>query len=107
MRLQAVQEVNRLGSVRSGGEDRPLVVLEHLQPGLDIAGVVVANFGRDLQVGTKESRSQFGDQFFHCVAFIAPAFAAEFPVEAGFVPRPVRQLVGERGGVRFGTPVDL
>ena len=53
-RLQSVQVIDRLAGVRSGGEDCPLVVFEDLQPIVDVAGVVLANLRRDVQVSTEK-----------------------------------------------------
>jgi hypothetical protein len=52
--LQAVQEVNRLAGVRCSGEDGPLVVFEDFQPVVDVAGVILANFRRDAEIGTEK-----------------------------------------------------
>jgi hypothetical protein len=54
LRLQSVQEVNSLRRVRCGGENRPLVVFQHLQPIVDVAGVVLANLRRDAQISTEK-----------------------------------------------------
>ncbi len=43
--LQAVQEIRCALRVRRGGKDRPLVVLEDLNPRRDIGGVVVPDLG--------------------------------------------------------------
>jgi len=44
-----------------GGEDRPLVVLQDLQPRRDIGGVVVAGFRRDAKIGAEKRRADFRD----------------------------------------------
>jgi hypothetical protein len=49
-----VQEVHGLGGVRSGGEDRSTIFLKYLQPRIYVARVVVADFGRDVEVSTQE-----------------------------------------------------
>ena len=51
LRLQPMQIIGGLLRVAGGGEDRPLVVLQDLQPRRDIGGVVVAGFGRDAKIG--------------------------------------------------------
>jgi hypothetical protein len=39
------------------------------------------------------SRAQLGDQFFHRVALVAKALAAEIPIKAGLLLHPVGELV--------------
>lgn len=56
-----MQIINRLLRVTRGGEDRPLVVLEGLQPSGDVRGVVVPDLRDKLKIGTQESRAQLGD----------------------------------------------
>ena len=77
-----MQEVNGFRCMRSGSEHGPLILPQHFQPGIDIAGMVFANLGRDLKISTKEGGTEFGDLLFHGVAFIAPAFASKIPIEA-------------------------
>jgi hypothetical protein len=48
---------------------------------VDVAGVVLANLRRDLQIGTEKRGAKLGDQFFHRVAFVSPSLSAEFAVE--------------------------
>jgi hypothetical protein len=90
--LQAVQIIGGALRVRRGGEDGALVVLQDFQPGGDVAGVILARFGCDAEVDAQEGRSELGDQLLGGVAFIAPAFAAEFAGQARGVPGPVRKL---------------
>ncbi len=61
LRLQAAEIIRRLLRMRRRAENRPLVVLQHLQPVGDIGGVIVAGFGRNAKIGTKESRADFRD----------------------------------------------
>jgi hypothetical protein len=51
LRLQVVQIIG--GALRMGGgaEDRPLVVLQHRDPRLDVGGVILADFRRDVEIG--------------------------------------------------------
>jgi hypothetical protein len=42
--------------------------------------VICARLGRQSQIGTKERRAKFGDQFLAGIAFIAPCLAPEFTV---------------------------
>jgi hypothetical protein len=62
-----------LPGVGCDGADRPLVIFRRR---------VVSHSGRDGQVDAEASRSEFGDQFFHRIAFIALAFAVEFTLGA-------------------------
>ena len=43
--------------------------------------MILANLGRDLQIGTEESRAELGDKFFLDVAFIVPADAAHVAID--------------------------
>jgi hypothetical protein len=51
LRLQRAEIIGCLLRVAGGGEDRPLVVLQDLQPWRDLGGVVVASFRRDAKIG--------------------------------------------------------
>jgi hypothetical protein len=51
--------------------------------------VVVARLGRQAEIGGEEGAAEFGHEFFGGVAFVAPALAPEFAVEAGGVARPM------------------
>jgi hypothetical protein len=53
-RLQAVQVIRGALCMRGGAEDQPLVAMQCRQPGGYVGGVVLANLGRDLKIGTKE-----------------------------------------------------
>jgi hypothetical protein len=46
--------------VAGGGEYRPLVVTQDLQPRSDIRGVILADFGCDAKVGTEEGCTYLG-----------------------------------------------
>src|ERR1700722_855413 len=87
--LQAVQEIRRALRVGRGAKDRPLVVLQDLDPRRDISGVIVANLRRQIEVGGKKGGAKLGDQLFHRVALVAETLPPEIPVEARRVPRPV------------------
>lgn len=75
-----MQEVH--GALRMGGgrENEALVVLQGIEPGTDIGGVIVADFRGDAEVG-----AQLGNQLFLGIAFVAPLLAAEVAVEPGRV----------------------
>src|SRR5271170_2875667 len=50
--LQPVQIIGGLLRMAGGGENRPLVALQHGEPALNICSVVVAGFGRNPKIGT-------------------------------------------------------
>ena len=56
-----MQEGGSALGVPGGGEDRALVVPEHAQPVLDIAGMIRARLRRQPEVGTEKGRAQLGD----------------------------------------------
>ena len=51
----------------------------------------------------QERSSQLGDEFFLCVAFIAPLLPAEIPRKARRVLCPVRELMSERGVIALSV----
>ena len=73
-----MQVVRCLLRMRGGGKDRPLVFLQHLQPALNVGGMIGARLRRQPEIGAKKRRAQFGNQLFPRIAFIAPALAPEF-----------------------------
>src|SRR5215218_5446082 len=87
--LQAMQELDGALGVGCGGEDRPLVALQNLNPVRDIARVVRTRLQRQAKIGSQECGSQFGTQFFACVSLIAPALAPEAPVQARGMTSPM------------------
>lgn len=44
--------------VRGGCEDRALIVLQDLEPGTDISGVIVANLRDEFKIGSREGAAQ-------------------------------------------------
>jgi predicted GNAT superfamily acetyltransferase len=56
-----MQIIGGLLRMAGGGEDRPLIVLQDLQPRRDIGGVVVAGFRRDAKIGAEKRRANFSD----------------------------------------------
>ncbi len=90
--LLTVQEID--GALRVGGglEDEPLVILQNGEPGGDVGGVIIADLGRQFQIGAQERRSQFRDEFLVGIGFVAPGLAAEVAGEAGWVPGPVATM---------------
>lgn len=47
-------------------KDRPLVVLEDLEPGVEVAGVIRPGFqlGHYTKIGAQKATSEFGNEFF-------------------------------------------
>ena len=64
------QESMSLRCLRCGGKNRLLVVLENLQPGIDIAGMVVHRGRNQAQIRAAERRAQLGDQFLESVRLL-------------------------------------
>src|SRR3546814_9677949 len=102
--LQSVQIID--GPLRVGGglEDGPLVVLQDLEPGGHIGGMIRADLWRDTEVGAEKSRADLGDQLLAGVAFVAPPLAPQIAVEPGRVARPVGELMGQ--GRRVALRID-
>jgi len=80
-----------------GGENGLVVVLQNLHPACNIAGVIVTLGEGDLEVGTKESSPQLGNQLFLRIASIAKTLAAKVserrrkagvPEEVAFATKP-------------------
>jgi len=80
--LKAVEVIHGALGKRGSLEDGPGVVLQNLEPGRDVGGVVFLDFRGDFEIGAKESRAQLGHEFLAGIAFVAPGLAAEVPVEA-------------------------
>lgn len=95
VRLQAMQERHGAFGMGGGGEDRALVVLQHLHPGVDIGGLILARLGREAEVGGEERATEFSDKLLGGVAFVAPALAAEFPIQLGGMTSPVASLMSK------------
>lgn len=62
-RLKAVQEGDGTLRVSSGREDRPLVVGEHLQPGIEIARMIRTRLElrHDTEIGGEKAAPELGD----------------------------------------------
>ena len=78
-----------------GGKDRFTVCFEDLEPCGKIRRMIRQDLGRKAEVGTDERGPEFRDEFFHRVTVVAETLRLERPVQAAFVLRPVRTLVGE------------
>ena len=92
---QFEQHVGRFLGFGSRGQDRTFVRFEDLEPGRDVAGVMVEVGDRKAQFGSKDGRREFGDQFLGGIGVAAEA-VLEIAVEPRRVTRPVRKLVCER-----------
>ena len=101
LRLKAVQVVD--GTLREccGLEDCAGVVFERLQPGGDIGRVLLLDLGRDVEIGAKERRAQFGDEFLTGVALVTPDPTAEVTIQPRRMFRAMDALVRERGVETF------
>ena len=77
-----------------GGEDRPLVVGEHLQPRLKVGSMIRARFQfrRDTEISAQKATAKFGDQFFARPFTTILAVAAEITADAMCRRRPVRLM---------------
>jgi hypothetical protein len=93
--LKTVQKICCLLSMRRCGEDRALVVLQHLQPALDVGGMVGARLGGEPKVCAKKRCAKLCNQLFLCISFVAPSLAAKITVKAAFVFGPVGKLMGK------------
>jgi len=80
------EEVSGLRSLRCRGEDRPVILLEKLDPVGDVAGM--SEFSLDRQVSTQECCGEFGDQLLGCICLGAEPIL-EVPVEPLLSPAPV------------------
>lgn len=88
-------ETARLLGLGRSGQDRALVRFKDLEPGRDVAGVMVEVGDRKTQFGPENGRGQLGDQFLGSIGIAAEA-VLEIAIEPRRMPRPMRQLVGER-----------
>src|ERR1700730_5730253 len=79
-RLPTAIEVIAVGRWFLGGHPEA-AAQKPLQPIVDVAGVVLANLRRDLQVSTEKRGAQLGDQLLESVAFVPPPFPPEVAIE--------------------------
>ena len=88
-RLELLQEVS--GALRMGGgrEDGAFVVLEDFEPVAEIGRVVLADVGRDAEIGAEEGGTEFRNKFLAGIAFVAEALAAKVTGEPCFMTSPV------------------
>ena len=81
--LEPVQEINGPLGMGGGLKDGALVLLQNLEPVVQVGGVVVAGFGGDAEVAAEERGPDLGDQFFAGVTLVAELLASEIPVRGG------------------------
>ncbi len=98
-----MEEIHRALGMGCGGEDRPLVPAQELEPVSQVGGVILARLGRDAEIRAQEGSAQLGDEFLAGVARVAEALPAEVAVEAARMLGPVRQLVRLGGGIALGV----
>ena len=60
MRLQAMQIIRRPLRVARRRKDETLIVLQHLQPGRNISGMIFVRLWRDTQIGAQKRATQLG-----------------------------------------------
>ena len=84
-----MKEVGGTLRMSGGAEDRAFVVLQDLQPRRDIRRMIGTVFEAQPEIGAQERRTQFGNELFAGIAFIAEALAPEIAVKARSVFRPV------------------
>ena len=79
------------GALRMGGcgKDRPFVLLQDLQPALNIGRMIRAHLWGQFQIGTKKCCTKFGNKLLAGIAFIAPFLAPKFTIKTALVLRPM------------------
>ena len=90
--MELLQKVSGALRMSGGREDGACVFLEDREPVAEIGGVVLADVGRDAEISTEESGTEFRDEFLAGIAFIAEALAAQVAVKAVLGFRPVRLM---------------
>ncbi len=87
--MPAQDEIACLGRQGGGLKDRPIVGLQHFQPGAEI--VCMPNGGDDPKLGAQEGGTQLGDQLLASVCLASP-LAGEIAVEPRHMAGPVRLM---------------
>lgn len=64
-------------------------LFQNFEPMIDVGGVFVTKLRRQFEVGGKERRVKFGDQFLHRVTFVTPTLPPKLAAKACRVFRPV------------------
>src|SRR5580704_19740852 len=96
LRGSAVDKLGGTLCVGCGGEHCSIVSSQDFQPGCNIGRVIFARFQSELQVGTQESGTKFGNQFLDSVTVASEAMPAEVTVEPGLAACPVGAFMGKR-----------
>lgn len=78
--LKIVKKVSGTLRMRSRRKDRALVVLQDLEPGLDIGDMVVTVFELQPEIGTEERSPQLGHELFAGISGIPELLAPEGPI---------------------------
>ena len=101
-----MQIFDRLAGLTGSLEDELLVSFQDFEPMCNVAGMVAFLGQIQLELGAQECRTQFRDQFFHCIDVITPCFRF-CAVEAFIMAGPVRQLMQRRGIISFRSGAAL
>ena len=98
-----MQEGDSAFGMGCGLHDSAGVVLQHLDPTGDIAGVIGTRLDAKPKVGGKESCAKLGNQFLAGIAFIAPLLAAKAAIKAALVPSPMDSFMASGGVISVGV----
>ena len=93
--LKAVKVISNGLSLGGGCDDRPLVLLENLQPAFQIGRGVLAWIVLNAKVCAYEGRRQFRNELFHVISF-SPEPAGKIAIETVFCAGPMTKLVQDR-----------
>ena len=99
---QLVQIGDGAFGMGGGLHDGAGVVLQHLNPACDIAGMIGARLDAKPKIGGKESCAKLGDQFLPGIAFIAPFLAAKVAIKAALMPSPMHGFMTPGGVIAVG-----
>jgi hypothetical protein len=88
---QFEQQACRFLGLCCSRQDRALVRFEDLEPGRDVAGVMVEMGNGKTQFCPENGRGKFGDQFLGSIG-VASEAVLEIAVEPRGMPRPVRLM---------------
>ena len=105
-RLQAIEIGNGLLGLGGGGEQGARVGLHHLEPVMNVAGMIGVRFGRNAKARAKKRGATFGAGFFEAIGVVAEA-QAEVAVQAVRCTGPVSRLMSEHGIPRLGAGASI
>jgi hypothetical protein len=74
---------------------------------LNISGVILTRFGSNPKIGTKESRADLGNEFFHCIIGIGKPLAAKVAVKPALMSDCVATFMTQGRVVGFTIPEAL